>query len=75
MGLSDKDTMRGLIPMHVQEAERTNKASQGRLVLVFPLKGFWISKKNVLAPTLFYVCIFLCCDKVHYGTFWKASIL
>jgi hypothetical protein len=59
VGLSDEDTMRGLIPTHVKKkAEGRNKASQGRLV--FPPKGFWISKTNILAPTLFYVCVFFC---------------
>jgi hypothetical protein len=42
---SDGSATRGLIPMHVPDAEWTNKALQGKLV--FPLKGFWISKTNI----------------------------
>ena len=52
VGLSDDSATRGLIPMHVQEAEWKNKASQWRLV--FPPKVFWISRTNILAPVLFY---------------------
>ena len=67
---NDTSATRGLIPKHVKEAERTNKASQG--MLVFPPKGFLISESNILAPALFYFCVFLCCDEVRYGTVWKS---
>ncbi len=67
---SDGGATRGLILTHVQEAEQTNKASQG--MLVFLPKGFWISKTNIYAPALFIFVFFLCCDKVRYGTFWKS---
>jgi hypothetical protein len=55
---SDTGATRGLIPKHVKEAERTNKASQG--MLVFLPKGFLISESNILAPALFYFCVFFC---------------
>ena len=69
VGLNDDGVTREMIPTHVYEAERTNKASQGRLVL--PPKGFWISKTNIFAPALFF------CVVTKYVTvlFWKVSIL
>jgi hypothetical protein len=42
---SDGGVTRGLIPTHVQETERTNKASQG--MPVFLPKHFWISETNI----------------------------
>ncbi len=52
---SDDGATIGLIPTHVQEAQRTNKTSQGKLV--FPSKGFWLSETNILAPAIFLFCV------------------